>query len=50
MVVEVGHLWAKKELAVPVSEVDYLFEDTVYLKIAKKEVEALPTVPVKRHV
>jgi sporulation protein YlmC with PRC-barrel domain len=49
MVVEVGHLWARKELAVPVSAVDYLFEDTVYLKIGKKEVEALPTVPVKRH-
>jgi hypothetical protein len=49
LVLEEGHLWAKKEVAVPVSAIDYFFEDTVYLKLGKEEVESLPPVPVKRH-
>jgi sporulation protein YlmC with PRC-barrel domain len=49
LVLEEGHLWAKKEVAVPVSAIDYLLEDTVYLKLDKREVESLPTVQVKRH-
>jgi hypothetical protein len=34
---------------VPVSAIDYLFEDTVYLKLDKSAIEQLPTVPVRRH-
>lgn len=48
-VLEEGHLWGKKEVTVPVSAIDYLLEKTVYLKLNRKEVESLPTVPVKRH-
>jgi hypothetical protein len=48
-VLEEGHLWGKKEVTVPVSAIDYFLEDTVYLKLDKKGVESLPTVPVKRH-
>jgi sporulation protein YlmC with PRC-barrel domain len=49
LVLQEGHLWAKKEVTVPVSAIDYMLEDTVYLKLDKKEVDALPVVPVKRH-
>ena len=49
MILQEGHLWAKKEVTLPVSEIDYLLEDTVYLKLDKREVESLPAVPVKRH-
>jgi sporulation protein YlmC with PRC-barrel domain len=49
LVMEEGHLWGKKEITVPVSAIDYLFEDTVYLKLDKSAIEQLPTVPVRRH-
>ena len=43
-----GHLWGKKDIAIPVSDVDFTDEKTVYLKIDKKAVQALPAVKVKR--
>jgi hypothetical protein len=49
MVMEEGHLRGKEEVTVPVSAIDYLFEDTVYLKLDKSAIEQLPTVPVRRH-
>ena len=49
LVLQEGHLWAKKEIAIPVSAIDYLLEDTVYLKLDKREIDALPAVPLKRH-
>jgi hypothetical protein len=43
-----GHLWGKKDVAIPVSAVDFGDADTVYLKLDKAAVKALPAVPVKR--
>jgi sporulation protein YlmC with PRC-barrel domain len=43
-----GHLWGKKDVAIPVSSVDFVDEDTVYLKLDKKAIKSLPAVPVKR--
>ena len=43
-----GHLWGKKEVAVPVSTVDCVDADTVHLKVDKAAVEALPSVSVSR--
>ena len=43
-----GHLWGKKDIAIPVSDIDFINSDTVYLKLEKKAVKALPAVPVKR--
>jgi sporulation protein YlmC with PRC-barrel domain len=43
-----GHLWGVKDVAIPVSAVDFVDEDTVYLKLEKSAVKALPAVPVKR--
>jgi sporulation protein YlmC with PRC-barrel domain len=43
-----GHLWGKKDVAIPVSAIDFCDDKTVYLKIDKKAVKTLPTVPVKR--
>jgi hypothetical protein len=44
-----SHQWGKKEVALPVSAIDSVGQDTVWLKIDKKAVGALPAVPVKRH-
>lgn len=43
-----GHLWGKKDVAVPISAFDVCDADTIYLKMDKAEIQALPTVAVKR--
>ena len=43
-----GHLWGAKDVAIPVSAVDFTDEKTVYLNIDQKGVGALPAVKVKR--
>jgi sporulation protein YlmC with PRC-barrel domain len=43
-----GHLWGKKDVAIPVSAIDFCDAKTVYLKIDKKAVQALPAVKVRR--
>jgi sporulation protein YlmC with PRC-barrel domain len=46
VVMREGHLWGQREIAIPISEIDRIEEDTVYLKLSKDEVEALPAAPV----
>ena len=43
-----GHLWGKKEVSIPVSAIHRIEEGSVYLKLDKKAVESLPSVPVQR--
>lgn len=42
VVLKEGHLFGKKEIAVPVEQVDRIGEVAVYLKLTKHEVEQLP--------
>jgi hypothetical protein len=44
-----GHFWAKKELTLPLAAIERVEEDTVYLKLDKKAVGQLPSIPVRRH-
>jgi sporulation protein YlmC with PRC-barrel domain len=44
-----GHLWGAKDVAIPVSAIEEVTADKVYLTIDNAAVEALPTVPVKRY-
>jgi hypothetical protein len=48
MVMREGHLWGKKDVAIPLSAMGELREDTVFLKLDKNQVESLPTFPVHR--
>ena len=48
LVLQEGHLWGKKEVTLPVSAVDRVEGDTVYLKLDKKAIAQLPTVPQRR--
>ena len=43
-----GHLWGKKDVDIPVSAVDFTDEYTIYLKIDKDAVEALPPMSSNR--
>ena len=44
-----GHLWGRKEVAIPISAVDTTVDGT-QLKIAKQDVEDLPPVDISRPV
>jgi len=48
LVLREGHLWGKRDVTIPVSEIDKIAEDAIQLKMDKKAIEALPTVPVRR--
>ena len=48
LVLREGHLWGKKDVTIPVSEIDRINEEAVYLKLNKKAIESLPTVPIRR--
>lgn len=43
-----GHLWGAKDITIPVADVDFIAGDTVYLKLDKAQVNALPAVKVHR--
>jgi sporulation protein YlmC with PRC-barrel domain len=48
LVLREGHLWSKKDISIPVSRIDHIEGDNVYLKISKSEIESLPTLPIDR--
>lgn len=49
MVLREGNLWGKKEITLPVSAIDKLINDTVYLKLDKESIKMLPEIPVQRN-
>ena len=48
LVLREGHLWGKNDITIPVSEIDRITEEAVYLKLDKKAIESLPAIPVNR--
>lgn len=42
-----GHLWGKKEVAIPISAVKFVVDDGVYLNLTKREVGNLPPVDLE---
>jgi sporulation protein YlmC with PRC-barrel domain len=48
LVMREGHLWGKKDVIIPLAAMGEIREDTVYLKLDKHQIEALPTFPVRR--
>jgi uncharacterized membrane protein len=48
-VLQEGHLWGKKEITLPLSAIDRIEEETVYLRLDKNAIESLPAVPIQRH-
>jgi sporulation protein YlmC with PRC-barrel domain len=48
LVLREGHLWGQKEVFIPVSQIDRIEDDRVYLNVDKKGIEALPSIPVRR--
>jgi sporulation protein YlmC with PRC-barrel domain len=48
LVMREGHLWGQKDITIPVSEIDRIEGDTVYLTLSKDAIEALPAIPMHR--
>jgi sporulation protein YlmC with PRC-barrel domain len=48
LILREGHLWGQKDVTIPVSEITHIEQDTVHLKLTKKQIEALPTIPLRR--
>lgn len=48
LILREGHLWGKKEVSIPVSEIKKVEEDRVYLKLDKEAVGKLPGIPAVR--
>ena len=48
LVMREGHLWGKKDVIIPLSAMGDTHDDTVFLKIDKKQIELLPTFPLHR--
>ncbi len=47
LILHEGHLWGQKDVTIPVSEIDRVEEDTVHLKLSKRRIEALPSIPLR---
>jgi len=48
LVLREGHLWGQKDVTIPISEIDRIEEDVVYLKIDKHTIEHMPSIPIRR--
>jgi sporulation protein YlmC with PRC-barrel domain len=48
LVLREGHLWGQKDVTIPVGQIDHYQGNTVYLKLDKHGIEALPAIPVRR--
>jgi len=46
LVLREGHFWGQKDVTIPVSQIDRIEADTVWLKLDKHSIEALPAIPV----
>ena len=44
LVLREGHLWGKKDVTIPVDQIDRIEADVIYLKLDKAAVEHLPSV------
>ncbi|MCP4344045.1 MAG: PRC-barrel domain containing protein, partial [Desulfobacterales bacterium] len=48
MVLREGLPWDKKQISIPVSEIERIEEKTVFLKINKQAVKNLPSISLRR--
>lgn len=48
LVLHERHIFEQREISIPVSQIEHVYEDVIYLKLDRKRVEALPTTPIQR--
>jgi hypothetical protein len=50
MVMREGHLWGQKAVIIPLSALSANHDNTVFLKLDKRQIEALPTFPLRQRL
>lgn len=48
LVLRTGHLWGEKDITIAVDQIDRIEGHTVYLKLDKQSIGALPAIPIHR--
>jgi hypothetical protein len=48
LILREGHLFGTEDVSIPTSEIERIDDEDVHLKLSKKEIAALPAIPVKR--
>jgi sporulation protein YlmC with PRC-barrel domain len=48
LVLRKGHLWGKRDVTIPLDQIDRVEDDVVYLKLDKAAIAQLPSVPVPK--
>ena len=48
LILREGHLWGQKDVPIPVSEIERIEENRVYLKLNKRDIGKLPAIPIRR--
>jgi sporulation protein YlmC with PRC-barrel domain len=48
LVLREGHLWGQKDVSIPVSYIDRIEANTVYLNVDKHSIDTLPPIPIRR--
>jgi uncharacterized membrane protein/sporulation protein YlmC with PRC-barrel domain len=49
LMLQEGHAWGEKEVTLPISAINRVDDDTVYLDLDKKAIGLLPSIPLKGH-
>jgi sporulation protein YlmC with PRC-barrel domain len=47
LVLREGHWWGQKDVTIPVTQISHIEENTIFLRLDKREIEQLPSVPVR---
>jgi sporulation protein YlmC with PRC-barrel domain len=48
LILREGHLWDQKDVTIPVSEIEKISNEAVYIKLNKQAIARLPAIPVHR--
>ena len=48
LILRKGHFWGKRDISIPLNQVDHVEGDVIYLKLDKKAVEQLPSAPAPK--
>lgn len=48
LILREGHLWGQKDVTIPVSEIENISDETVFIKLSKQAIAELPAIPVRR--
>ena len=48
LVLRERHIFQQREITIPVSQIDHVDEDTIYLKLDRQSIEELPTALIQR--